>query len=141
MTIIADLRRSIDAVNSDDGVDPNDAVEALISTHGWDAVCDGLMKILADDSQEEYWRGAMDAFWCAGIDKRPVPADRLIALLHHRFDPEGTREDNLVWSIASTLKKVGYLSDYRPLEDPSVAHELAAIRSLPNTSPERTREV
>ena len=140
MALIAEIKQSIDAVYSDDDIDQTDVVEELVSAHGWDAVCDGLMNILADDSQQQYWRGVMETFWCAGLDKRSVPADRLIALLHHRFDPTGAQEDNLVWSIASTLKKVGYLSDYRPLDDPAVAQELAALRSLPNTSLERTRE-
>lgn len=130
MSIGADIQRCLDAFDNKEDTDPADAIAEAVSTHGWSAVCDCLISILADDSEEEHWRGAMAAFWCAGVDKRPVPIDRLIALLHHRFDPNGFQEDNLVWSIASTLKKVSYLSDYRPLEDPAVARELAAIRSL-----------
>jgi hypothetical protein len=140
MDLIVHLRHCIDAVNASDDVDQVDAVEELVCQHGWDAVRDGLLSILSDDTQSGYWRGAMEAFWCAGLDKRPVPADRLIALLYHRFDPAGLDEDNLVWSIASTLKKVGYLSEYCPLRDPDVRRELEAISSPPNKSLERTRE-
>ena len=68
------------------------------------------------------------AFWGAVLDKRDLAADELIALLYHRFDPDGLAEDNEVWSIASKLKGVGYLSKFEPLRDPAVAEELQRIR-------------
>jgi hypothetical protein len=140
MELITRIRQCIDAASVEDDRDPVDAIEVLVSDCGWDAVRDSLLSILSDDGQQGYWRGAMEALWCAGLDKRPVPADKLIALLYHRFDPDGRNEDNLVWSITSMLKGVGYLSGYRPLEDPGVKRELEAISSLPNTSLERTRD-
>ena len=64
----------------------------------------------------------------AALDGRQIQINKLIALLHHRFDPRGDAEDNLVWSITCKLKNVGYLSDYEPLNDPGVKEELKAIR-------------
>jgi hypothetical protein len=74
-------------------------------------------------------------FWGAVLDWREVPADELIAWLYHRFDPEGRAEDNDVWSIASKLKGVGYLSDYKPLRDPGVLRHLNAIRGREDAEP------
>jgi hypothetical protein len=36
--------------------------------------------------------------------------------------------ENLVWSIASHLKGVGYLSDWQPLDDPEVRLYLVALQ-------------
>jgi hypothetical protein len=35
--------------------------------------------------------------------------------------------DNLVWSIISKLKGVGYQSDYDPLQDPDVLREMKRL--------------
>jgi hypothetical protein len=67
-------------------------------------------------------------FWGAALDRRELPADELIAWLYHRFDPDGRAEDNEVWSIASKLRGVAYLSEYYPLQDPGVVRHLEAIR-------------
>lgn len=59
-----------------------------------------------------------------------MPVDFIIALMYYRFDPTGEEEDNLVWSITAKLKKVHYLSDYAPLNDPNVLiefHKLLAV--------------
>ena len=66
--------------------------------------------------------------WGAALDGRDLPADRVIALLYHRLDPGDGGENNLAWSITSKLKRVGYLSDYDPLQDAAVRAELAVLR-------------
>ena len=105
-----------------------EAIEALIDQAGWDAVRECMFALLRDDAKRRHWRVAVHVFWGAVLDKRALPADELIAWLYHRFDPHGDAEDNDVWSIASTLKGVSYLSDYQPLCDPDVQAHLNVIR-------------
>jgi hypothetical protein len=105
-----------------------EAIEELIGQFGWEPVRECMMDVLRDDNQQPHWRTAANVFWGAVLDKRDLAADELIALLYHRFDPDGRAEDNEVWSIASKLKGVGYLSKYEPLRDPAVAEELQRIR-------------
>jgi hypothetical protein len=83
---------------------------------------------LRDDGKGRCWRTVMHVFWGAVLDRRSLPADELIAWLYHRFDPRGDNEDNEVWSIASMLKGVSYLSAYRPLEDPAIQVHFRRIR-------------
>lgn len=104
-----------------------EAIEALIDEHGWPKVRDGVLDILWNDSQASHWHTAAEVLWGAVLDNRDLPIDTVIALLYYRFDPDGTKEDNLVWSITSKLKNVGYLSRYKPLNDPAVVKELTRI--------------
>lgn len=129
------LRARIDALLADprlndDGSDPTraEAVERLFEEFGWEAVRDVMFAVLRDDRRAGDWRAAADFFWGAVLDRRDLSADELIAWLYHRFDPDGTDEDNQVWSIASELKGVDYLSDYQPLQDPGVLGHLRRIR-------------
>ena len=129
------VRERIDEILADDRLDQEEieeskteAIEALVELFGWASVRDCMMDVLRDNSQESHWRTAADVFWGAALDKRDIPADELIALLYYRFDPDGQAEDNLVWSIASELKAVSYMSSYEPLRDPEVAREFQKIR-------------
>jgi hypothetical protein len=106
------------------------AIEDLIPQFGWNAVWDIMYGILKDDTQSAHWRTAMYVVWGAVLDTRQLPADEVIAWLYHRFDADGQHEDNTVWSIASELKRVSYLSDYKPLADPAVLRHLRAIRGV-----------
>ena len=122
---------AIESVLADDALsvdERSEQIEAMIGVVGWDAVCDSMVDLLADDRPPDDYYVAAVLLWAGVLDKREMPADRVIALLYHRFDPRGDREDNLAWSIAATLKGVGYLSDYKPLEDPGVMRELEAVR-------------
>jgi hypothetical protein len=129
------VRQRILEILADDRLDQEgsalskvETIEALIGLSGWAPVRECMMDVLRDDNQDAHWRTATDFFWGAVLDKRNLAADELIALLYYRFDPDGDAEDNEVWSIASKLKGVGYLSKYKPLEDPAVAVELQRIR-------------
>ncbi len=127
------LSKKIDAILSDpqrglEDFEDVEAIAALIPRYGWEVVRDAMLDLLvADDRPEDDYYLAASVIWCE-MDKHPVPADRVIALLYHRFDPLGDQENNLVWSITSKLRGVGYLSDYEPLKDPKVQAELEAIR-------------
>ena len=130
-----DVRQQIREILADDRLDQEaspqskaEAIEALIGLFGWEPVRECMMDVLRDDGQAPHWRTAADVFWGAVLDRRDLAPDELIALLYHRFDPDGRAEDNEVWSIASKLKGVGYLSKYEPLRDPAVAEELQRIR-------------
>lgn len=124
--ILSDPRRGSENYGDFEDVE---AIEALIPRYGWLSVRDAMLALLAADGRcEEDYHVAACVIWCA-MDKHSVPADRTIALLYHRFDPRGDQENNLVWSITSKLRGVGYLSDYEPLKDPKVLVELEAIRN------------
>jgi hypothetical protein len=105
-----------------------DAINDLCDRFGWDSVQAGLLQVLEDNDQATHWPTVAAVFWGAALDGRSIQADKLIALLHHRFDPNGDAENNLVWSITCKLKGVDYLSDYKPLSDPGVIEELKAIQ-------------
>ena len=131
-----DLRDVIVAMLNDDQLDDestepmkHEAIENLIDPFGWDSVWDIMFSILRDDAMAAHWRTAMYVTWGAVLDGRKLPADELIAWLYHRFDPDGQHEDNTVWSIASKLKGVSYLSEYKPLSDPAVQKHLRAIQN------------
>jgi hypothetical protein len=133
------VRQRISEILADDRLDDEssektkaEVIEGLIDELGWEAVRDCMLDVLRDDHQEAHWRTAAHVFWGAVLDRRELPGDELIAWLYHRFDPEGQTEDNEVWSMASKLKGVGYLSEYQPLCDAGVLHYLRAIRGQPD---------
>ena len=105
-----------------------DAINDLCDRFGWDLVQAGLLEVLENNDQATHWPTVAVVFWGAALDGRSIQVDKLIALLYHRFDPNGDAESNLVWSITCKLKGVGYLSDYELLNDPGVIEELKAIR-------------
>jgi hypothetical protein len=110
-----------------------DKIEPLIGQYGWEPICEYLINVLRDDNQEENWPTATLVFWGAEGDKRNIPADELIALLYHRFQTtEHEGLDNLVWSLTSHLKGVGYLSEYDPLKDPKVLEHFRKLRGEPS---------
>jgi hypothetical protein len=130
-----DIRQRINEILADDRLndessDPTkaEAIEALIGPYGWEIVRECMLDILRDDSQGSHWRTVAHVIWGAVLDRRELLADEVIALLYHRFDPEGRAEDNDVWSITSKLKGVSYLSKYEPLRDPGVLRHLQVLR-------------
>jgi hypothetical protein len=130
------VRECIDAILADDRLndessDPTraEAIEALISGYGWEAVRSCMLDVLRDDSQARHWRAAAHVFWGAVLDRHELPADELIAWLWHRFCPAGQAQDDDIWGIVSKLKGVGYLSDYDPRRDPAVQPYLRAIQA------------
>ena len=112
-----------------DEIDQQSSIEELCRADGWDRVCDALLAILEDATRSVHdWAVTAAVFWGAVLDGRPVPADRLIALLYVRLPKEDGAENNLAWSIASNLKGRSYLSDYDPLSDPDIQRELDRLR-------------
>jgi hypothetical protein len=107
-----------------------EAIEELIEKYSWDEVWTVLLGILEDDTQSSHWRTVAEVIWGAVLDRRTLPMNKVIALLYYRFDPNTSSEDddNLIWSIASELKQVGYLSEYEPLEDPEVISEFSKLK-------------
>jgi hypothetical protein len=104
-----------------------ECIEALIEEHGWDALLACLCGLLHRGNETTDWLAIADVFWGATLDKRPMPADAVIALLYGRFQRAGVCDEhsgNLLWSITSRLKGVGYLSDYEPLHDSGVRSQM-----------------
>ena len=127
----------IDAILADDTLDDESSVESkcerierLIKGADWSEVLGCILALLTDAGRRRRdHEVAAEVLWSALLDRREMPADRVIALLYSRFDLRGDAEDNLVWSIASKLKGVSYLSEYQPLQDPGVLAELASIKA------------
>lgn len=108
-----------------------DAIWALVASDAeWERVRDRMIAVLADDGAAKHWVTASVVLWF-GV-ARPMPKARVIGLLYHRLmadlPPALALDENLVWSIASNLKGVAYLSDYEPLSDPEVQSELTRLR-------------
>ena len=82
-----------------------EAIEALIGLFGWEPIREYMMNVLRDDNREQHWRTAADLFWGAVLDRRDLAPDELIALLYHRFDPDGRAEDNEEGSCAHGLNR------------------------------------
>ncbi|MEX2213803.1 MAG: hypothetical protein WD768_06735 [Phycisphaeraceae bacterium] len=135
MAVLAD----INAILADDVLDDESSegskceqIERLIKGVGWPKIRDSILALLADSERRRRdYEVAAEVLWGAVLDGREMPADRVIALLYNRFrfESPGDVEENLVWSITSKLKRVGYLSEYEPLQDAGVKAELAAIRA------------
>jgi hypothetical protein len=106
-----------------------EAIEHLIPQLGWAAVRDGILGALAEERATDDYETLARVIWGAVLDKREVPADRVIALLYHRLSPESDYGHNLVWSITCNLRGVSYLSEYRPLQDPVVRKEMSAVQN------------
>jgi hypothetical protein len=101
-----------------------ESIEDLIPQYGWEAVQEILINILLDDGRKiEDYLVAAAVFWGAVCECEDIsPINKVIALLYHRL-PHDENSNNLAWSITHNLKKVGYLSDYDPLNDPEVITE------------------
>jgi len=128
-----DLESKIEATLLNDALDdeyaPEDKLEVmekLIAEYGWDRVQPYMIAILRDNTRRlKDWYIAAAVFFMV-LSHEPIDdANAVIALVYHRLYFIG--HDNLAWSIACTLKKVDYLSDYDPMEDSEV---IAAQREL-----------
>src|SRR4029079_17737382 len=114
----------------DEGEDSRcEAIQQLIPELGWGPVLAVLIDLLESVRPRSDYATVAQVIWGAVLDGRELPADRIIALLYYRFDPQGGNEDNLAWSMTVKLKGVDYLSKYNPLHDPSISRELERIRS------------
>ena len=125
------MRSELDAIfarASDE--DAQDQIDALITPGSWPLVCEHVLAVLEDPQRSRAeWELAAAVMWGACCDERPLPVDRTIALVYARLPADAdSSESNLAWSIASKLKRVGYLSEYDPLRDPHIVLELARIR-------------
>jgi hypothetical protein len=117
-----------------DAEDPAEHIEKLIDRVGWETVRDGVHQVLLEPSLRPHGYAATSVLWGAVLDKRPLDANYTIAVLYRHLrdsapePPESLASlENLVWSITSKLKDVGYLSDYEPLKDPAVQRELSRL--------------
>ena len=133
------VRETVSAILADASFDDDacletrdEAIWALVATHGWDAVREEMLAVLRDDGAQAHWRDASVVIWRGG--ERPMPAVAVIALLYRRLigDVPAAHQldENLVWSITCNLKRVDYLSDYEPLRDPEIVAEMARLSGV-----------
>jgi len=101
-----------------------------------------MLDVLLDESQAGRWYDVIACLFGTDCHERELPCEPeyLIALLYDclrlhpdlgvsGIDPEAT--DNLVWSITHNLKRVGYLSDYDPGNDPDVIRQTVPRKGQP----------
>ncbi|MBL9019685.1 MAG: hypothetical protein JNL83_36175 [Myxococcales bacterium] len=130
--------RELDAIFADPThEDAQDRIEQLMDALGWKPARDYVLSVLeAPDRTVAQWQLAAAVVWWLSCDKRELPVHRVIALVYARLPhDEGSGENNLAWSIASTLEQKSYLSSYDPLADPRVVAELATVSR--RTPPDR----
>ena len=116
-----------DLDGAEDTATKAECIELLIAEHGWDALLACLCGLLHTGDAATDWLAIAEVFWGAALDRRPMPADAVIALLYGRFQRADIRDEhseNLLWSITRRLKGVDYLSDYEPLHDPGVRSKM-----------------
>lgn len=104
-----------------------EAIEGRIDALGWEAVREHLLGVLREPTRRpSAWDTVAEVLWGAALDGRPMPADRVIAHVCHRW-PASAGENNLAWSLIAKLKGVDYLSPYDPLADEGVRRELERL--------------
>jgi hypothetical protein len=103
----------------------SDAIEREVKTQGWEPVFRFLQELLENVELKRYWGDAIIVIWGEVMRGRSFDPDRVIAILCRCQKLNADLDGNLIWSIVSKLKKVGYLSKYDPLQDPGVLRELA----------------
>jgi hypothetical protein len=126
-----DLRNEIEQIlisgrsRDDEEYWASDRIEALVTRDNWPAVCAVLLELLEQARPSNDYRAIAEVFWAAVLDQYEISAaDAVIGLVTIRLAKLGEMESNLAWSITSKLRRLGYLSDYEPLEDPRVQAEL-----------------
>lgn len=104
-------------------------IEGLVPKFGWDAIHDYLIELLSDDKTSMDSREVIaQVFWGAALDGLKIESNKLIALLYTKLpNNQNSSENNLAWSIVCKLKKVNYLSDYKPLLDPEIMIEIQKL--------------
>jgi hypothetical protein len=123
--------------NEDKDFDLHDTVRERAAQSGWSDILTAALDILEQPDNKAYWRQATAIiFWAVGAKaEMPKPKMEVVARLYWclakypGFGGSGMDDgENLVWSIASHLKGVGYLSDWQPLDDPEVRLYLVALQ-------------
>ncbi|MEI7986169.1 MAG: hypothetical protein WCI55_11125 [Armatimonadota bacterium] len=118
---------TIERESVDEDFDMVGAVKAQAQSDGWSQIIADCLLVLSDKSKMEYWHSAVKIiFWgTSQTPTFPIPKMAIVARLYWcliNIDSNVANEldDNLIWTIASNLKGVGYLSDWDPQKDPEV---------------------
>ena len=120
---------------ADGDFDLLDAVVSRAQTAGWTQIIAECLSILSDKSKMERWEAAIRIiFWGTSRSRvYPVPSKAIVARLYWCLEIiEGNIkseiDENLVWSIATALEGVNYLSEWDPQRDPEVLVFLEEMR-------------
>lgn len=123
----------IDLLAREHGDPEFDLLEILSSQGDWDSSVREALDLLADRRQMHLWQGAFCVVYWAPPESLPSPRMGVVARLYWCLLSDGflvgDEDENLVWSIATDLKGVGYESDWEPLADPEVRKHLSEMRS------------
>jgi|GEM_PF-7014745 len=126
----ADEQALVDEYGSDHAPE---AIYLLANEFGWQRLYELLVDILRDDEQSEHWEAVQIVLFYAASDHKlkvreyPMPADFTVALLYHRF-PDGVDDGDRIWAIVCCLKGVDHWSDYDPMQDADVLHQLEMLK-------------
>ena len=119
-------QKIIDAYKEDPESD-EDTLEKLLEEDrcDWDSILHALQYILLKASDANLFEYAERMIWDAICDGKSLGIDKdsVIALLYSRLgDINAPYDDNVLWSIVSSVKDLDYANDeYNPLKDENVA--------------------
>ncbi|MCP3926438.1 MAG: hypothetical protein GY714_28080 [Desulfobacterales bacterium] len=112
-------------------------IEKIAAEYGYSELILASLEILKNQSQSKCWYLAACVISWFVEDKVSLPCKwvYLVAVLYvclervPVLDVSGPADgENLVWSIASTVAGVGYMSDWEPLKDKEVVKRMKLIK-------------
>jgi hypothetical protein len=106
--------------NDNDESDSSQLLLNLLEEQDWEKSYPILFELLLDLNQQILWPQIIVTLWYAIGNKKNLPIDYTIAVMHHCLTKNDSIDGNLVWSITRNLKKVAYDSDYDPYQDDGV---------------------
>ena len=97
----------------------------VVKQEEWQKVQEVLFRMLIEDRSKTDYESLATVFWYVIEDKElldQIDKDKAVALINFRLNPFGQPyEDNLAWSITSTLYKLDYAdSEYNAFRDEKI---------------------
>lgn len=138
MSILTEFAAEVETgTEVEEGDHPYDRSDRLINESGWATFRDAIIEIMEDEEYARLWEATINLVY-SGMPDEDVLEDSnyFIALMYaclQRHPGENYHQyENTVWSVVIRLKKVGYNSDYDPLQDPQIKPIYESILSRSN---------
>ena len=104
---------------------------ALDAESFWDRRLAQAIAILEEPAPSPYAPSAVIVvYWASSrVENWPCPKMKVVALLYdYLIATDAGADENLVWSIATTLKGVSYESDWDPMKDSEVTQYMQSMK-------------
>lgn len=128
------------APDDDDSFDIfEESIEKILDEQNRDDVLVSLLEILKDKSISSHWYLASSVVSWVVEESSDLPFEwsYLVAVLYVCLEQlpslgvSGPADgDNLVWSIAHSVKELGYMDDWNPLDDSDVLAHMSVIKQV-----------